>query len=169
MVTGQSVSLHPFDRPHLERTRAWVNDPELSRLLGRARPVSDDEHEAWFRSLQDSKTSVHFAIETNADRRHIGNVWLCELDWRHRTGELRVVIGDSGGLGRGLGTEAIALLCAYGFERLNLHKIRAYVLGINPRALRSFEKAGFAVEGVLKEDRWDGDRFCDVYLLGRLR
>ena len=72
MVTGQSVSLHPFDRPHLERTRAWVNDPELSRLLGRARPVSDDEHEAWFRSLQDSKTSVHFAIETNADRRHIG-------------------------------------------------------------------------------------------------
>jgi RimJ/RimL family protein N-acetyltransferase len=43
------------------------------------------------------------------------------------------------------------------------------VLGINPRALRAFEKAGFAVEGVLKEDRWDGDRYCDVYLLGRLR
>jgi RimJ/RimL family protein N-acetyltransferase len=169
MVTGQRISLHPFDRPHLERTRAWVNDPQLSRLLGRAWPVSDEEHEDWFRALQRNKNSVHFAIETNTDRRHIGNVWLCEIDWRHRHGELRVVIGDVDGAGRGFGTEAISLLCAYGFERLNLHKIRAYVLGINPRALRAFEKAGFAVEGVLKEDRWDGDRYCDVYLLGRLR
>lgn len=168
MVRGRMISLHPFDRPHLERTRAWVNDPEVSRLLGRGLPVSDQDHEQWFRALQGTKDAVHFAIETNDGGRHVGNVWLCDIDWRHRKGELRVVIGEADGLGRGFGPEAIALLCAYGFERLNLHKIYAYVLGTNPRALRAFEKAGFAVEGVLKEDRWDGGQYADVYLLGRL-
>jgi len=169
MVTSERVSLSPFDRRHLDATRRWVNDPEISRLLGRALPVSDTEHEQWFGALERSTDQVHFAIETRADGRHVGNIWLWGIDWRHHKGELRIVIGEPPALGRGVGTEAIGLLCTYAFERLNLHKVSAYVLDINPRALRAFEKAGFAVEGVLKEDRWDGTRYCDVYLLGRIR
>jgi RimJ/RimL family protein N-acetyltransferase len=60
-------------------------------------------------------------------------------------------------------------MCAYAFERLNLHRVYAYVLAINPRARRAFEKAGFALEGTLREDRWAGDAYTDVYLLGRLK
>jgi len=70
--------------------------------------------------------------------------------------------------GKGAGTEAISRLCDYAFERLNLHKVYAYVLAINPRARRSFEKAGFVVEGTLREDRWTGESFTDVYLLAKL-
>jgi RimJ/RimL family protein N-acetyltransferase len=137
-------------------------------VLGRALPVSDQEHEEWFRALHGARDAVHFAIETNDEGRHVGNVWLCAIDWRHRKGELRVVIGEVDSLGRGFGSEAIDLVCTYGLERLNLHKIYAYVLATNPRALRAFEKARFAVEGVLKEDRWDEGQYTDVYLLGRL-
>jgi RimJ/RimL family protein N-acetyltransferase len=169
MVTGELVSLRPFDRSHLEQTRLWVNDPETSRLLGRARPVSDWEHEQWFNGLRDRLDEVHFAVHARRDDRHVGNVWLWGIDWRHQKGEVRVLIGESDARSRGLGTEAIGLLCAYAFERLNLHRMYAFVLAMNPRALRAFEKAGFAVEGVLKEDRWDGSRFWDVYLVGRLR
>lgn len=67
-----------------------------------------------------------------------------------------------------MGTEAISLLCAYAFERLNLHKVYAHVLAINPRARRAFEKAGFALEGTFREDRWTGEGYTDVYFLGRL-
>ncbi len=168
-MTGRTVSLRPFDRRHLAKTRDWVNDPEISALLGRALPVSDVEHERWYAELEGRKDRVFFAIQANADGRHVGNVWLWDIDWRHRKAEARIVIGETDSLGRGVGTEAIALVCSYAFERLNLHKVYAYVLGTNPRALRAFEKAGFAVEGVLKEDRWDDARFCDVYLLGRLK
>ena len=169
MVTGRTISLRPYDRTHLSRTREWVNDPEISALLGRALPVSDVEHERWYAELEAREDRVFFAIETNTDGRHVGNVWLWDIEWRHRKGELRIVIGEPSSLGRGFGTEAIALLCSYTFERLNLHKVYAYVLGSNQRALRAFEKAGFAVEGVLKEDRWDGTQYTDVYLLGRLK
>src|SRR5258708_1147608 len=168
MIDGQGVSLRPFERRHLDRTRQWANDPELARLLDRARPVGELEHEQWFTALHTKQGCVYFAIETNPDSAHIGNVWLWGIDWRHRKAELRIVIGEATGTGRGLGTEAINLACCYAFERLNLHKVFAYVLSINPRARRAFEKAGFALEGTLKADRWSVDRYVDVFVLGRL-
>lgn len=166
MVAGELVVLRPFDRPHLERTRAWVNDPEISRLLDRARPVSDVDHERWFEALRGADDQLYFGVHTRADDRHVGNVWLWGIDWRHRKAEVRVLLAEPG---HGLGTEAIRLLAGHAFERLNLHKLYAYVLAPNRRAQRAFEKAGFSVEGVLKEDRWAGSGYCDVHLLGRLR
>ena len=169
MITGQTISLRPLERRHLVETRAWANDPELARLLDRARPISDVEHEQWFAKLHEQADCVYFAIETNADRRHIGNVWLWDIDARHRKAELRIMIGETTHLGHGTGAEAISLMCAYAFERLNLHKVYAYVLATNLRARHAFEKAGFVLEGTLREDRWAGESYTDVYLLGRLR
>ena len=160
-----TVRLTPLERRHLEKTLEWANDPELMRLLNRAHTVSRDEHEQWFDALQEREDCCYFAIE-NLDSKHLGNVWLWDIDQRHRRAELRIVMGlDS--TDKGAGTEAISQLCDHAFERLNLHKVYAYVLAINPRARRSFEKAGFVLEGTLREDRWTGDSFTDVYLLAK--
>jgi RimJ/RimL family protein N-acetyltransferase len=168
MIRGEIVSLCPFERRHLEVTRAWSNHPQLMRLLGRSQVVSEDEHERWFASLGGRVDCAYFAIETNVDAKHVGNIWLWDVEPRHRKAELRIVIGDQTHLGHGAGSEAISLLCKYAFTSLNLHKVYAYVLGINPRALRAFEKAGFLVEGTLREDRRLDEGFIDVYFLGKL-
>jgi RimJ/RimL family protein N-acetyltransferase len=49
-----------------------------------------------------------------------------------------------------------------------LHRLYAYVFARNPRAKRAFEKAGFTVEGLLRQERRFGTEFIDVYLLARL-
>lgn len=169
MIAGKTISLCPLEERHTEKTRAWANDPELMRLLGRANSVSAEEHGEWFARIRERTDCQYFSIETNDDRVHIGNIWLWDIDRRHRRAELRIVIGEAAHVGRGEGTEAISLLCDYAFEHLSLHKIYAYVLAINPRARRSFEKAGFVLEGTLHEDRWIGDAYTDVYLLGKLK
>ena len=91
-----------------------------------------------------------------------------ELTHFHRKAELRILIGERECLEKGIGTEAIQLLCQYGFNDMKLHKIYAYVHATNPRARRAFEKAGFEVEGVLKDDRCIEGQFTNVYLLGKL-
>lgn len=171
MAAGASgrVRLVPLDRVHMARTRTWANDPELSRLMDRARPVSEPEHEAWFETLQGRTDCAYFAVEQPEEPHHVGNVWLWAIDERHRKAELRIVIGEPTARGRGLGRQAIDLLCRHGFERLHLHRVYAYVLSVNPGARRAFEQAGFSLEGVLREDRWLGDdRYADAYLLARL-
>ena len=168
MTAGASVSLVPLDRPHLARTREWANDPTISRLMNRACPVTESEHEAWFEALRGRDDCAYFAVERPAEPRHVGNAWLWDIDPRHRRAELRVVIGEPSARGLGLGTEAIDQLCRHGFERLNLHRIYAYVLSFNPGGRRAFEKAGFELEGTLQAERWTGDRFVDTWLLARL-
>ena len=169
MPANQTIILVPFERRHLDQARLWLNDPALMRLLDRARPIAELEHEEWFKRLHEQKDTIFFAVETIEPERHIGTIWLYNIDWRHRKAEVRVVIGEPSAIGQGHGTEAITSLCDYAFSRLNLHRLYAYVLDINPRARRAFEKSGFSLEGVLKADRWADDHYCDVFLLGIIR
>jgi len=161
------VNLVPLGPAHKERTRAWANDPEIARLMNRGRPVSEAEHEVFFEEIARRNDCAFCAVEL-ANGTHVGNVWLWNIDTRHQKAEMRVLIGDPAARGKGAGSEAIDLLCRYGFDRVNLHRIYAYVLSTNPAAKRAFEAAGFIQEGILRDDRWSGDRFVDAYLLARL-
>lgn len=162
------MRLVPLESRHLERTRVWANDPAIMRLMDRAQPVSAGEHEAWFLALAGRDDCAYFAIETAEPDPHVGNVWFFAIDRRHRKAELRVVIGEPAARGKGYGAEAIDRLCRHGFNELGLHRIYAYVLAINPAARRAFERAGFALEGTLRDDRWSDGCFVDAHLLARV-
>jgi RimJ/RimL family protein N-acetyltransferase len=136
------------------------------RLMDRARPVSETEHETWFDAIQQREDCAYFAVEESGA--HVGNVWLWGIDPRHRKAEVRVVVGEAAARGHGVGARAIELLCSEAFERLRLHRLYAYVLAINPSARRAFERAGFVLEGRLRDDRWSVDGFTDTYLLARV-
>jgi RimJ/RimL family protein N-acetyltransferase len=163
------VQLADFDRRHMASTLEWMNDAELMRLLGRARPIGEEEHRRWFEGLAGRRDCRYFAVETLDGARHVGNVWLWDIDGRHRRAEVRVVVGRPEATDRGIGTEAIVLIARHAFDTLTLHRVYAYVLAINPRARRAFEKAGFRTEGLLRGDRWTGDEYVDVHVLGRLK
>ncbi|HEU4975088.1 MAG TPA: GNAT family protein [Baekduia sp.] len=55
------------------------------------------------------------------------------------------VAGDVGG--RGHGTEAARLICAFAFEHAGLHRVQPAVIPRNIRSIRVVEKAGFRREG----------------------
>lgn len=165
---GDRINLVPLDRRHLTRTRTWANDPELMQLMDRANVVSEAEHQAWFEALTRHDDRAYFAIETADEALHVGNVWLWAIDRRHRKAELRVVIGAAAARGRGIGAAAIDKMCRHAFDEFKLHRIYAHVLDINPAGRRAFERAGFTLEGTLRDDRLAGDRFIDTYLMARL-
>ncbi|RLQ82414.1 GNAT family protein [Planomicrobium sp. Y74] len=58
---------------------------------------------------------------------------------------------DESYTGRGIATEAVRLIVAFGFEKIQLHRIEAYVSPQNTGSVRVLEKAGFMNEGLLKE------------------
>ena len=53
----------------------------------------------------------------------IGDIELDHIAWRSGEAELRVRIGEPSLRGKGLGTEAVRLMLAYAFERLNLTRV----------------------------------------------
>lgn len=160
---GKNVRLRPFEQEDIETYRRWINDPEIMTLIDRFRPVSRYEHERWYRQLVRRNDAVVFAIETVPGRRYVGNVWLWNIEWHHGRAEVRIVMGKR--RGRGLGTEALRMIRQYAFERLKLVKLYAYVLDINVRARKAFEKAGFRVEAHLENDRNAGGKRVGTWIL----
>jgi RimJ/RimL family protein N-acetyltransferase len=71
--------------------------------------------------------------------------------------------------GRGVGTTAMRLLVEFGFVRRNLRRIHLQAIASNAGALRSYEKAGFVVEGRLREHAWVRGRYEDIVLMAILR
>jgi RimJ/RimL family protein N-acetyltransferase len=162
------IRLTPLAASHLDATLAWVNDAAMMRLLGRVTRVEEDEHRRWFASLANRADCRYFAVETLDTGRHVGNVWLWDIDSVNRKAEVRILFGDDASRGHGYGSEALDLIAREAFESLSLHRVYAYVFAINPRAKRAFEKAGFSSEGLLRQDRWIGSECVDVHLLARL-
>jgi RimJ/RimL family protein N-acetyltransferase len=166
---GELVRLRAFALDDAGRYLSWVNDPEIAWLIDRAGPVSQAEHEAWYRVLITSPSAAPFAVERLADGEFIGLVWLYDIHRRHRRAEVRIVIGDRRAWGGGYGTDSLRALARIALGPLNLEKLWADVLATNPRAVAAFERAGFKREGLLVGDRVQDGKRVDVVRLGLLR
>ncbi len=160
LLNDGTIGLYPFEAEESQQYRQWVNDEEFALLLGRSTPVTQNQHEAWYRSITTSSNSVVFAVKSMKDGEYLGNVWLHNIHWVNRNAELRILIGKT--QGKGFGTRACQLLLRFAFEKLGLHKVYLYVTALNPRAARAFEKAGFQTEGELKNEFFLNGKFIDV-------
>ncbi len=144
---------------------AWTADSEYMRLLDMdpARPatVKRWREELEREGAKDRPNSFFFSIRTLSDDKLIGFVGLWGLNWAHGDTFLGIGLGDREYWGRGYGTDAMRVILRYAFTELNLYRVSLDVFEYNTRAIRSYEKVGFVVEGrarrVLHRDgqRWD--------------
>jgi RimJ/RimL family protein N-acetyltransferase len=78
-------------------------------------------------------------------------------------------IGARENWGKGYGTEMMHLLLRYAFMEVNLRRVTLAVFEYNPRAIRTYEKAGFRHEGRVRGRlKRDGKRW-DMLIMGVLR
>ncbi|UGS38664.1 GNAT family N-acetyltransferase [Capillimicrobium parvum] len=137
-----TLALEPLRDEDSDTLYAWINDRELVELSATYRPVSRVEHDAWFAGIRRRDDAVIFAIREDGEL-----VGTCQLIVAGDEAELRIRVGRPSARGRGLGTQAVRLLTARGFEELGLRRIWLQVFRANPRAIRAYEKAGFTVCG----------------------
>jgi RimJ/RimL family protein N-acetyltransferase len=62
-----------------------------------------------------------------------------------------ISIGEADAWGQGYGTEATQMMLELAFERIGLHRVGLSVFSFNERAIRSYRKAGFRLEGRARE------------------
>jgi [ribosomal protein S5]-alanine N-acetyltransferase len=64
-------------------------------------------------------------------------------------------------------TEAIPLICKYGFEKLALHRIEGFVEPENLNSKKALDKLGFKHEGTMRDCEIKNGRFIslDIYAI----
>ena len=79
---------------------------------------------------------------------------------RHRSANIGYSVAPAF-WGRGIASEAAALIVGFGFERLGMHRIWATHHPENAASRRVLDKLGFREEGRRREDRMTGGRWFD--------
>lgn len=168
MIPGKRINLWAIEKGDLLQNYLWGNDPEIVKLTGITPiPRTAWDIEKWYESLLGNPNVQTFAIKLN-DGTYIGNVEISKIDWRCRSGELGIVIGDRKSRGKGYGKEAVLMVARYAFEELGLHRLYARVLSYNKDAQKFFESLGFKKEGTERESFLAWGRFWDVYVYSML-
>jgi RimJ/RimL family protein N-acetyltransferase len=163
-LTGELVVLRPVTEDDYPALAVAMADPDVHRLTGSRGEIGEEKAREWYRTRQFQSDRLDLAIVDKASGAVVGEAVLNDWDPDNQCCNFRILIGPAG-QGRGLGTEATRLIVDYGIEVIGLHRISLGVYAFNPRAQRAYEKAGFVVEGVLRDALlWDGEWVDEVVM-----
>jgi RimJ/RimL family protein N-acetyltransferase len=126
----------------------------------------------WFDGLakrDPNERPLSIEIRKGKSWKLIGNCGVFGIEWANRSAELGIIIGEKSEWDKGYGAEAMTLLLRHGFETLNLHRLALRVYAENVRAVRSYEKAGFVLEGRMREAVYKHGKYDDVLIMSVLR
>lgn len=161
-VEGDRIALGPIRRDLIPLYHAWITNISTNRfLLARSASMTLDAEVAWFEGMTKRDDVAMFTIYELPDYRPIGNVDLHKIDQANRSAELGIMIGEAQARGRGLGTEAVRLVCDIGFNVLELNSISLVTFGWNVAGQKAYVKAGFREIGRRREARWFDGRYWD--------
>ncbi len=162
-ITGERVLLGPLRRDLIPTYQRWMNDLAAVRNLGTPPlPMTLERETAWYERAATSSDTYSFTIYERASETPIGNASLMGIDWRNRTAEFGILLGEAAARGKGYGTETARLLLDYAFTALGLHSVYLRVHEYNLAGQRAYEKAGYREVGRRRQAQQMGGKFWDT-------
>lgn len=174
LYQGELVRLVATNPEELAKLyKRWDRNSLFTRLLDDQPriPFSEKKIKEWLEKDLEKLIPEEFLFSIFAldSQKVIGFIVLGPLEWNHGNSWVGIGIGEPDYWGKGYGTEAMQLALRYAFTELNLHRVSLDVFGYNRRAIRSYEKAGFVLEGVQRKIvQREGQRW-DVHFMGVLQ
>ncbi|WP_282075356.1 GNAT family N-acetyltransferase [Maribacter aquivivus] len=163
MVTlkGEQIYLRALEQKDLDFLYALENDTDVWEVSGTVTPYSKDVLQLYLdsahRDIYDVK-QLRLVI-CSQEHQALGLIDVFDFEPNHNRAGIGIVILDKNQRNKGVGAEAITLLCNYLFEVLGLRQVYANILEENEPSLHLFKKLGFQEIGMKK----DWVRFKDTY------
>jgi RimJ/RimL family protein N-acetyltransferase len=170
VIQSEHVRLRALSQSDAELVYKCMKDHELVLLNSTFHSDSLLEHETEIESLWVERSDlVFFVIEERSTTTAIGTCALININWRHRHAKLQIRITDAARYREELGTQAVSLVCQFGFADLNLHRIYLHAFADNTLAITAYEKAGFSREGLLQDAAYIDGRYVDIASMRKIR
>jgi RimJ/RimL family protein N-acetyltransferase len=169
-----AIRLEPFSESDFDRLISWV--PSESFLLqwagpGFSFPLDHKQlSEHLVRGKQEPPGSLIFRGVDASTGAVIGHIEIVNIDRRNRSARLsRVLVGPMALRGNGIGHELVREALAVAFDELQLHRVELYVFDFNEAAIGCYKRAGFKLEGVLRDARRYGNEYWTLLAMSILQ
>jgi RimJ/RimL family protein N-acetyltransferase len=166
-TSDAQLCLVPLSRDHAAAMFRWMCDPAVSDNVGLRSTPSLARTEQWIDQALADESTVPMAIQYGGC--HVGNVVLDRIDRHLSTARLSIYVGESSVRGKHVGRGAVSLAIAHAFDELGLNKVWLTVHAHNAPAIAAYTAAGFAIEGVLRDEFVLHGRRCAAFYMSVLR
>lgn len=129
-------------------------------------PYTREDADQWLAVVQKLPSGTQFAIEVDGEA--AGGIGLeLKEDVFRKTASLGYWLGEAH-WNSGIMTEAVRAVTRHGFEQFALRRIQAGVFEWNPASARVLEKAGYQLEGRLRQSVIKDGEIIDRLMYARL-
>jgi RimJ/RimL family protein N-acetyltransferase len=112
-------------------------------------------------------SAAEFSIVELASGELAGQIALWGIDEHNRMAHIGIELRPAF-RGRGLGVDAVRVVCRYGFALRGLHRLQLETLADNHAMIAVAGKLGFTREGATRGSSWVNGRFADDVIFGLL-
>jgi ribosomal-protein-alanine N-acetyltransferase len=150
----------------LENIHKGLSNPDVITYYG----ISFDSLEAtkeqmkWFADEE----QFWWAIYSKDNETFYGAGGLNNLSKEHKKAEIGLwLLPDF--WGKGIMTEALPLICNYGFEKLGIHRIEGFVESNNKNCKKAMSKLDFKFEGTMEDCEIKNGAFISLDIYAKLK
>ena len=162
--------MRAFEPDDYKTTIKWRKDDVIWDMLGGTKYfVSEAYEKQWIENTIFNSKDVKLAVCLDENDKHIGNVYMTNINEINRSCVSHVLIGEKEYWGHGYAREALLLAIDYMFNERNIHRIQANVLVSNVASLKMHEKCGYKLEGTLREAVYKNGKYQDQYVLALVK
>lgn len=169
-IKSNRLLLRPFIESDIESVFKGLSHPDIIKHYG----VSFDSVEAtkeqmkWFANLEKEGTGMWFAVCSEDSKTFYGGGGLNDLSQEHKKAEIGFwLLTDF--WGKGIMTEAMPLICNYGFNELGLHRIEGFVESDNTNCKKAMAKLDFQHEGTMKDCEIKNGDFISLDIYSKIK
>lgn len=165
------VKLAPLQPDQAACFYDWIRDPEaIEYSLSAFQSLKTNEQiDKWFAATLQQENCLNLGIYTEETDTLIGYAGLSGISSTNRSGEYFIFIGEKAFWGQGVGTAVTKQVVDRGFAELGLNRIMLTVSEPNIGGLKAYEKAGFRVEGRLRQACCRRGQFHDKIVMAVLK
>jgi RimJ/RimL family protein N-acetyltransferase len=168
-LEGERIYLRRLADVDIEHYIEAVSNPNIRRLTGTTGFMTRQTLESAFSNWASNDSRIDLMICLQENDKVIGDLAIVDIEHQDRKGSFRIAITDEQYTSKGFGTEALRLIINYMFNTLNLRRISINVYAFNERAIATYEKLGFKLEGTLREDLYFEGKYYDNHLMGLMK
>lgn len=169
-LSGDHIQLRALEPEDLDFIYEIENNPEIWEISGTTSPFSKHVLRQYLKNChQDIYEAKQLRLGITAKEKVIGLIDLFDFDPKNRRAGIGIIIHENAERNKGVGTEALTLLCEYAFDTLDLHQVYANVGADNTASIKLFKKLGFTEVGTKKDWMLVHGNFKDEILFQKIK
>ena len=168
-IKTERLLLRQFVQSDIENVFKGLSNPDIIKYYGVSYQTVEETKAQmnFFADLEKEETGIWWAICSLDNQIFYGAGGLNNLNKEHKKAEIGFWLLVNF-WGKGIMTEAMPLLCDYGFNTLGIHRIEGIVETENTNCKKALAKLNFDHEGTMRECEIKDGKFISLDIYAKL-